>query len=178
MFTPRIQRDFKSITFPTECLQKDLTALQTRGANIYLTGPVGTGKTLYAVALTLAHMEAEYRRRWNVGDHLFVSTPVLLQSIKASFGPDQQSRESELIEKYSAAAWLVLDDFGTEKVSAWTLQVLYLIVNYRYEFLKTTIFTSNLSLDQLAEKLEDDRIPSRINAMCDVRQFNYRDLRV
>jgi DNA replication protein DnaC len=43
------------------------------------------------------------------------------------------------------------------------LSILYLLINYRYEFLKQTIYTCNLNKNELALKLTDDRIISRIN---------------
>jgi len=57
---------------------------------------------------------------------------------------------------------LVLDDLGTCKLSEWMFEILYSLINYRYEYLKTTIITSNYSIEQLAELWNDDRITSRI----------------
>ena len=64
----------------------------------------------------------------------------------------------EIINKYSLVDWLVLDDLGIEKTSDWSFQTLYLIINQRYEKLKPVIFTSNLSLEELAGQLGDDRL--------------------
>ena len=75
------------------------------------------------------------------------------------------------MDKYGDYHLLVLDDFGVEKISDWSYQLLYMLINRRYNNLKTTIFTSNFSLEQIAQQLGDDRLTSRIQHMCDVQKF-------
>jgi len=101
----------------------------------------------------------------------------LLGELRNTFS-NQEHTEMEIITKYSTAEYLILDDIGAEKVSDWTLQSLSIIINNRYEYLKPTIFTSNFNLDQLADKLGDDRIPSRIFGMCYVYHMKNMDRRL
>jgi DNA replication protein DnaC len=65
---------------------------------------------------------------------------------------------------------LILDDLGVDKPSDWVLNVLYNIINYRYENLKKTIITSNFSLDEIAEAFNDNRITRRIERMCIIEE--------
>jgi DNA replication protein DnaC len=44
---------------------------------------------------------------------------------------------------------VVLDDIGRERISEWTGELLYTVVNDRYEFRLPTIATSNLSAQEL-----------------------------
>ena len=60
---------------------------------------------------------------------------------------------------------LILDDLGAEKVTEYVRQSLYTLINKRYLDNLPTFFTSNLSLDEIAARL-DDRISSRIFEMC------------
>lgn len=49
---------------------------------------------------------------------------------------------------------LVLDDIGKEKKSAWTQQILFDVINFRYEHLLPTIITTNFDADGLANHCE------------------------
>ncbi len=71
---------------------------------------------------------------------VFISTPELFSEIKSTYDTNSLACEREVLEHYQRAHLLVLDDFGTIKPTDWVLQTLYLIINYRYENLKKTIF--------------------------------------
>lgn len=45
---------------------------------------------------------------------------------------------------------LVIDDLGKEKKTEWTQQVLFDVINYRYEHLLPVIITTNFNTDELA----------------------------
>jgi len=138
---------------------------------LYIWGDRGTGKTHLAVALmreALKNINVIVRN----GDYVinrrnvpcFISIPELLLEIRNSYS-DGKSSEKLIIDKYTDNDFLVLDDLGAEKTSEWTMQILYIIVDRRYREEKKTIFTSNLSIEEISEKL-DDRIASRIAGMC------------
>jgi len=170
---PRIQQDIRTIPFP----QIDTVS------STYLWGEIGSGKTIRAVFMMLTALRDSYLQRIHLSA-LYITVPELLLKLKnsysQSYGGDDPSELSEmqLVERYSEVDLLVLDDFGVERTTEWSFQLLYIIINRRYENMKKTIFTSNLDLKQLAEKLGDDRIPSRIQQMCQVVQLtgkNYRE---
>jgi DNA replication protein DnaC len=166
-FSPRIQTDLEKITEPKD--------LPNTIESVYIYGETGSGKTILAALMLLE----EEKQIWlnnpedEFGHHIdeskkceFISVPVLLNKIRNSYNntnPDESPQK--LIEHYSNIHLLVLDDFGVEKSTDWVLEILYLIINNRYEGLRKTIFTSNLDLKQLAASLGDDRIPARIERM-------------
>lgn len=166
----RILKDIKQIPFPEIDIVK----------SSYLFGKVGTGKTVQAIFLALADLRNGFVKEEQEGSHsaLFISVPELLFEFKNTYSnPESETTENDLIKKYSTVDLLILDDFGVEKTTDWSFQLLYIIINRRYENMKKTIFTSNFSLTQLAEKLGDDRLPSRIQQMCETVLFrgkNYR----
>lgn len=170
---------------------------------LFLTGPRGTGKTHLAVAImrgvcfdmtqkavALASDKAlvmEYQRGRYYAPSLsldfdrytpvFVSVPELLLEIRQAFGANAEYSEKELISKYASLPVLILDDLGAEKSTEWSMQTLFLIIDRRYRDMKKTIITSNLSLEEIAEKV-GDRIASRISEMCDVKRIKGEDRRI
>lgn len=160
-FCPRIQKVLSNIP--------DLTDLPDPIESYYIYGEVGFGKSILAAQMMLE----EQKRIWLAGGPknesekcLYVSVPELLQEIKESYNPGSKTTEKQIIAKYNAVHLLVLDDFGLSKPTDFVLQTLYLIINHRYDYLRKSIFTSNLSLEEVAEVFADDRITSRINRMC------------
>jgi len=172
LFSPRIVRDLALVFIPRGKLEQDLEWISKTSGGLYIHGPVGSGKTLYAAALTAYAAEHSFVVK-DEGWKTFSFIPVsqLLFDIKSTFGHDRDLDESSIVDEYSECDWLVLDDLGAERASEWTFQTLYLIINRRYESLRTTLFTSNLSLTSLSQKLQDDRIVSRIMSMCRTRSF-------
>lgn len=148
----------------------------------FLFGGFGTGKTynVYALAKQL------------ITDDINVwvfNLPRLLNTIRSSFS--KQEVYNEDTDNYSYAFVkdmkdieglinvdiLIIDDIGAEKPSDWVAETLYYLINSRYEDMRTTIFTSNLSLDKLADRI-GDRIVSRIAEMCDVYEISGEDKRL
>jgi DNA replication protein DnaC len=146
-------------------------------------GPCGSGKTYKAVAVMreiLMRKSNPYRIAdivRGIYDARFISVTSLLLRIKASFVQDAQETDRELIERVAGHSFLVLDDIGTEKITDWTLQTLYTIIDIRSRENKQTIVTSNLSIDELAAKM-NDRIASRIAGMCKPAPISGKDRRI
>lgn len=160
-FTPRIQMDLQQIKEP---LIEDVKS-------IYLHGASDTGKTIYAAFLYLFYRKKMYMDA-EIGQTYFISTSELVYELKKSFDKDSDISEADIVNKYKTCRLLVLDDFGTTIPSDWIYQVLYLIINYRYEYNLLTVFTSNLGLTELQKLFGDDRIPSRIERMCQIIKKN------
>jgi len=113
----------------------------------------------------------------DVMDHTFCWFPKLLQDIKNTFNSDYAGpSESEIVGRCLNARFLVLDDIGVEMSTDWAYQVLYLIIGDRYNEMRPTIITSNLSLSALGKKFGDTRIPSRIEGMCGEHIYEAADL--
>jgi len=133
---------------------------QNQRKGLFLYGPPGSGKTHLVCAITNKIITE------NLGSVKFIQTIDLLLEIKRAFN-SQEITELDIIEKYTSATYLVLDDIGVEKRSDWTFTVFYKIINDRYISNLPTIITSNCSLDDL-DKHFDERIVSRIIQMCEV----------
>ena len=142
---------------------------------LFLFGSAGVGKThnVYALAKSLLKKNMDVR---------VFNLPRLLNVIRASFSKQEIYNEDTDdyscafikdmadIEKLIDLEVLIVDDIGAEKPSDWVAETLYYLINSRYENMKTTIFTSNLNLDELEDRI-GDRIVTRIIEMCNVYEM-------
>ena len=144
----------------------------------YLFGTVGSGKTVRAAVLMLEWSRLQAVNGKSKQNCLFISVPMFLNKLKASFHSPLDD-EYEIMKKYKIVDMLVLDDLGVQKATDWSFQEIYSLISYRYDNMLPTIFTSNLSLSELAEGLGDDRIPSRIEHMCgeNIIEFTRKSMR-
>jgi DNA replication protein DnaC len=163
-------------------------------SGLFLYGPRGVGKThLIAAMMREEILTTKPRKFWHTeyngeqresyaepsySDYpLFISVPELLLKLRGTFNNSTATTEDEILSEYSNAKVLYLDDLGTEKPTEWTLQTLYLLIDRRYSDMLKTNISSNLGLDELADRL-DDRISSRIAGMCQVVQMKGKDRRL
>lgn len=145
-------------------------------SSLLLYGAFGTGKTGIAVA-ALRGMIRRYR-----GDGLFTTVPVLLDTIRRGYDRKPRGQEDEeddsanLLERVKDATYLVLDDLGAERVTDWVAERLFVIVNHRHDHEQVTIFTSNLSPDQLGAHI-GERTMWRIIEMAEIVKLDGPNLR-
>ena len=124
---------------------------------LLIVGPVGTGKTHLAVSV----IREAHRKGLKIA---FAQVPQVLANIRAGIGRGDEDASS-MIELYSNVDMLVLDDIGSEKVTDWVREQLFLIINRRYEALLPTVITSNDPLEKLEQHV-GPRIASRLAGMC------------
>jgi DNA replication protein DnaC len=135
-------------------LQKALKAAHAyaekpRGWLVFM-GGYGSGKTHLAAAI------ANYRA--GLGDPpLFIMVPDLLDHLRATFSPNSNIAFDRRFDEIRTAPLLVLDDLGTQSMTAWVREKLYQLFNYRYNRDLPTVITTSDSLDEM-----DARIRSRL----------------
>lgn len=156
------------------------------GQGLYLHGITGSGKTHTAIAMMQEWFSTRIMLNGTGDIYPIVSSPVflpaveLLHEIKASWDEHEARRsenENTILNRYSVRPLLVLDDLGAEKISDWSRQVIYLLLDRRYRDCKQTIITSNLTLQEIADVLEP-RIASRLCEMGAVIDMGKKDWRV
>ena len=155
-----------------------------KGNSLFLTGIPGSGKTHLAVALlnewfAESMIDSEKGPFSSKGQPVFLPAVELLLEIKESWRAEESAQadsEKMILDKYSRKPLLVIDDLGAEKVSEWSRQVAYLLIDRRYRDCKQTIITSNLSIQALAGQL-DARIASRISEMGSIIEMQNKDYR-
>lgn len=155
-------------------IQQAFEAMIKGGRGFYLHGAVGTGKTHICYALK-KHYEVpqsfRYIRLWNVVD--------LMHEIRSDFdrGQYDKRRPEEDLTDPENRRLLILDDIGAEKATDFVAETLYRIVNHRYVHQLPTIFTSNCTVQELADKI-GERSASRIVEMCDIIELTGGDRRL
>lgn len=158
-FSKRIQAVLKSIP-ELELSREEVVK------SLYLYGDPGSGKTIMSIQRLIAYRKITFLNSdlFAKSETTFTDTPSFFHFLQMHF--DDRKTINEVIERMSNVPFLVLDDLGVEKTTDFSRSILYMIINNRWENQLTTIITSNLSLKQLEEKLDDERITSRIRRMC------------
>lgn len=135
-------------------------------SNLYFWGACGVGKTHLAYAIARAAMER--------GDSVSIwKPPQLLRAVR------MKEDEQALIDRIVRMRVLVLDDLGIGQETPYARQVLQEILDGRdFQDRGGLVVTSKYSLGNLAEKLNDDTIPSRLAGLCEVIEIGGDDRRL
>lgn len=183
---------------PVDIVEKFNEMRDTR-KGIYIHGDVGTGKTFVAYSLyqewqELRNEEKKERDKKNTNKkedgvpaseadseiivrprgEFWNMTRLLYELRKEIRKPVDDSLSEDLIVRKNL---LFIDDLGAEKVTDWVEEVIYLIINSRYENNYPIIITSNYPLSGIAERV-GDRVASRIKEMCHIIKLDGEDRRL
>lgn len=149
-------------TYLQHCMTvPDKKYMQKNGAFIW--GAVGVGKT------TLAFQIAREMVRQDCGKVTRTTASELMIKLKDF----DKGNLKDKVDQLKHADILILDDLGSEKASDFSYENIYEIINFRNEWCKPTIITSNKQLGDL-----DDRIASRIVGLCSVVNLTGKDRRL
>lgn len=100
-------------------------------------GPVGVGKTHLAAAILRSLVEECGVRG------VFCDFTDLLERIQATFSRGNPDSADDVLAPYRDAELLVLDELGARRPTDWVRDVLYGLINTRYNRQRMTIVTSN-----------------------------------
>ncbi len=157
--------------------RKFIEEWKTRDRGLMFVGPVGVGKTHLSVAILKTLIEDCGVRG------IFCDFSDLLERIKATFSRTNPDNADDVLAPYRDAELLVLDELGALRPTDWVRDVLYGLINTRYNRQRLTIVTSNYSdapVRQGEEKLEDrigTMVRSRLYEMCDLVVLDGLDYR-
>lgn len=109
--------------------------------SLIIFGDVGTGKTHLSASIANDFAEKGIPT-------LFGTYIEHLEHIKSEFN---SAGANEYLTDMKTMMVLVIDDLGKEKKTEWSQQVLFDVINYRYEHLLPVIITTNFGADELAQ---------------------------
>lgn len=103
------------------------------GDGLLLKGGFGVGKTHAACAILLSKVDEAVVR--------FTTMDALIRECKATF--NGHDTEEAVISKYVNTRLLCLDDVGKERLTEWSLPIVFAIIDGRWRSGKPTIITTN-----------------------------------
>lgn len=145
---------------------------------IYINGPAGVGKT-YAMQLIFNRMVEQIvndRSKsiyWEKMPYWILMTKFL--DGMRSF--DNAQYIANVKNRAYNAHWLFIDDIGATTKTDWAIDQIYMLLEHRIQNQLPTFITSNLSMRELGE-FYNDRIASRVAALCYPVKFEGDDLRI
>lgn len=138
-----------------------------RPANLLLFGRPGLGKTHLSAAIAREVSGKGYSVVYDTAGHVF-------ERFEAQkFGRDEADRD---VERVLNCDLLILDDLGTEMTTAFVQSALYQIINGRLLEKRSTIVSTNLMPEALAQRYSP-QIASRIEGEYQLLPFVGEDIR-
>ena len=140
-----------------------------KSPNLLFMGGAGLGKTHLALAVADAVLERGY-------DVLYTSSAALA----AQLGREHFDRDSEdsWLDACKEADLLILDDLGTEHITALTISVLYELINTRMLCHRPTVYTTNITDQGIFEARYTEKVASRMLGNCRMFKFFGEDQRL
>jgi DNA replication protein DnaC len=117
---------------------------------LVFSGPSGSGKTHLAAAIVNERIRLG-------GPAFYISTPDLLDRVRASFGPDSEVPYDEFFDQVRRTPLLVLDDLGVQSGTPWAKEKLDQLLTYRFNNELPTVIVAITPVEQM-----DDRLRTRL----------------
>jgi len=141
--------------------------------NILLYGTVGTGKSFLSGCVAGELIEKGY-------SCVYYSSISLFETIAKETFHSSSATKDELYNLYDClynCDLLIIDDLGTETVNSFVASSLFALINERHLRKKSTIISTNLSLEQIRD-IYSDRVFSRIANSYSLLKLVADDIRI
>ncbi len=149
---------------------QDYASAFTEGAgNLLFIGNTGLGKTFLSACIADVVIDKGYSVAYESAPQLFGKLE------KDRFDPTETSRADAA--RFSGCDLLIIDDLGTEMASGFVTAALYGLLNDRLLAGKSTIISTNLNADEMAERYSP-QIASRVQGNFKGLTFVGEDIRV
>ncbi len=141
--------------------------LNEKSGSILFFGGTGLGKTHLSLAIASAALEKGMGAIYSPAQNL------LHKLEKEHFS---RNADTHTLEDINECDILIIDDLGAEFATSFTQAAIYNIINTRLLLGKPTVISTNLSIEELAEKYTP-RVASRIIGSYALKEFCGNDIR-
>ncbi len=139
------------------------------GALIGLVGGRGSGKTMLGVQAMLCVTGV-------LRSALFTTAADFFMAIKATYKKDNQDTEADVVAKFRRPSLLVIDEIGKRGETDWENNMLFHLLNVRYNDLKDTIVIDNREKREFIETIGES-LASRMNESGGIIECNWKSFR-
>lgn len=153
--------------------KKFIETFDSNHDNFLFLGNTGVGKTFLANCIAKELLDKGYTVAYLTAFRLFD----ILEKYKFGKNNSDIHDAANQFDYILNCELLIIDDLGTELSNAFTTSQLYLIINERLLSRKSTIISTNLSLDHLNSNYSE-RIYSRIISNYSIRRIIGKDIRL
>jgi DNA replication protein DnaC len=130
---------------------------------LVLMGPSGSGKTHLAAAIA--------NERVNHGSPAFyVTTPDLLDHLRAAFNPGSEVPYDEFFDQVRNAPLLILDDFGIQTSTSWAREKLDQLLTHRFNSRLPTVIVPIVPLEQIDERWQTRLTDPELSQVCVIEE--------
>lgn len=116
----------------------DFSNVQKTGRSAIFCGKPGTGKTHLSVGIGLEVMK-------DGGTVLFTTVQRMMRRVKDAWRKDSSESESMVVDLFSSPDLLIVDEIGVQFGSEFEKNMMFDILNERYECSRPTLLLSNLT---------------------------------
>lgn len=142
-------------------ISEDIENFVKNGKNLYIhSTSCGNGKTSWALRMIQSYLNAIWYKTTIKCRALFIHVPTFLLSLKDNISVKNNYIE-HIKQNVMECDLIVWDELGTKTTTQFEMENLLSIINTRLTNNKSNIYTSNLSGEELQEKI-GDRLYSRI----------------
>lgn len=135
---------------------KELQMKLGTGRLLALIGTRGNGKTQLAVALGLDQIRTHLKAA------RFTTATAFFMAIKSTYKPTATDDEAEIIREFAKPPLLLIDEIGKRGGSEWENNLLFELLNRRYNDEKDTILIDNRTVQEFTETIGPS-LASRMN---------------
>lgn len=128
-----------------DCDKRSIAWFNDKTVGLLLMGEWGVGKTHTACAMMNRHLSRKLG--------LFTTTTALFDDLRTTY--NGQGDENEMLSRLYGCSFLIIDDWGKEKITEWNLSVMFKVIDRRLTNMRPTVITSNHSATELYSYMHD-----------------------